>query len=710
MYGITSKPRFPATTAQATLEKDMSNLEPALFIRKVKLKMCLIVLLAISNVAIGSQPSETVSERVLSDENLLTENREPKVENHSSETVSITQNEKADVEDEPSIVRSLVIDGNESFSEQQIRALMRTDVWSVYDETVLKADLEAVARFYRENGYRFAHVDEGQLSVKKFADGVYLGIEIDEGRVGNITVTGNIKTKEDVIRRELLFMKGEVYTEADREESEQILRRKTYIGAAKVDAQWDERSKSVTIHVTIRELLSFPLGGDLNLNNQKRYWLLQYRDPNMFGSGQGTLWRYERISEIGEKTRSLVRGRYNNPRLFKSHWRFDGEYIQKREGDSLVVLLERPQYTLKSRWSASVRFSESVNPIFWYENAEKTDIFEQNLQGIYANVRRYFGDRYQQNYIGLWTTSRRSKYVPLEKLSASDAMLENRDIKRIGFTLGRQRIAYHKARFLRRMGQEENFLVGSQYALSLGYASPLYASDRSESYAELALGSGWMNGNRVFNLTTFAFSTNFRTRIERSILQAQTAWFYIDVFNTGDIYTLETGFRENGLFDFHQTFVAQFKTEMQFGWSGRSQVLLGAFDGLRGYAYRQFSGEKMMLLSLESRTIFGGTVFRKVDEALAAVATAVARPFSDRRVHLGVMLSGVVFADIGYIWNGKHTFNLASPKRSVGFGLRGSLSQFSGTGILRVEFAFPLDPPFSPSLKPRIFYGQERAF
>ncbi len=688
----------------------MSNLEPALFIRKVKLRVCLIVLLAISNVAIGSQPSETVSERVLSDEYLLTENREPKVENRSSKTVSITQNEKADVEDEPSIVRSLVIDGNESFSEQQIRALMRTDVWSVYDETVLKADLEAVARFYRENGYRFAHVDEEQLSVKKFADGVYLGIEIDEGRVGNITVTGNIKTKEDVIRRELLFMKGEVYTEADREESEQILRRKTYIGAAKVDAQWDERSKSVTIHVTIRELLSFPLGGDLNLNNQKRYWLLQYRDPNMFGSGQGTLWRYERISEIGEKTRSLVRGRYNNPRLFKSHWRFDGEYIQKREGDSLVVLLERPQYTLKSRWSASVRFSESVNPIFWYENAEKTDIFEQNLQGIYANVRRYFGDRYQQNYIGLWTTSRRSKYVPLEKLSASDAMLENRDIKRIGFTLGRQRIAYHKARFLRRMGQEENFLVGSQYALSLGYASPLYASDRSESYAELALGSGWMNGNRVFNLTTFAFSTNFRTRIERSILQAQTAWFYIDVFNTGDIYTLETGFRENGLFDFHQTFVAQFKTEMQFGWSGRSQVLLGAFDGLRGYAYRQFSGEKMMLLSLESRTIFGGTVFRKVDEALAAVATAVARPFSDRRVHLGVMLSGVVFADIGYIWNGKHTFNLASPKRSVGFGLRGSLSQFSGTGILRVEFAFPLDPPFSPSLKPRIFYGQERAF
>lgn len=628
----------------------------------------------------------------------------------TSEIATASQDKTTGLGDESKIVRSLVIKGNHSFSEQHIRALMQTDVWRVYDETVLESDFEAIINFYKANGYRFARVDTEQLSVKKFADGVYLGIEIDEGTIGKISLSGNEKTKKDVILRELLFSEGDIYTDADGEESEQILLRKIYIGAAKIEALWDDQLKAVVVHVTIKELLSFPLGADLNLNNQKRYWLLQFRDPNMFGSGQGTLWRYERISEVGERPRSLVRGKYHNPRLFNSHWNFDGEYIQRRDGDALVVLLERPQYTLKSRWSASVRFSESVSPVFWYEDASKTDIFEQNLQGAYANVRRYFGDRRQQNYVGLWANSRRSRYVLLENISPSKAMLENRDIKRVGFTLGRQRIAYHKTRFLRRMGREENLLIGSHYAISLGYASPLYASDRAVSYAELAWGSGWMQGSRFFNFTTVSLSSDFTSRIERSILLAQTAWFYTDVFNTGDIYTLESGFRKNGLFDFHQTFVAQFKTEMQFGWSGESQVLLGAFDGLRGYNYRQFSGEKMMLLSLESRTILGGTVFRKVDEALAAVATFVTRPFIDRPIHLGVVLSGIVFADIGYIWNGKRSFNLTTPKRSVGFGLRGSLSQFSGTGILRVEFAFPLDPPFTPSFRPRLFYGQERAF
>ena len=654
--------------------------------------LCLIMAISSQLSAVGQERFEETESNTQSP---YTENRKLKAESQS---------------DAANIVRSLVISGNNSFSNQQIRALMGTDVWSVYDETLLKADFQAIVRFYRERGYQFARIVEEQLSVKKFRDGIYLGIEIDEGTIGKIAVGGNIQTKEEVIRRELLFAEADTYTEADRVESEQILRRKTYIGAAKIEAQWDELSKTVTVHVSITELLSFPFGVDLNLNNQKRYWMLQFRDPNLFGSGQSTLWRYERISEIGERTRSLVRGRYNNPRLFTSHWNFDGEYIQKRDGDSLLVLLERPQYTLKSRWSASIRFSESVNPVIWYENGRETDRFEQNLQGAFANVQRYFGDRRQQNYIGLWATSRRLKYALLNKSGESGAMLEERDIKRVGFTLGRKHTAYHKTRFLQRMGQEENFLVGAQYALSLGYASALYGSDRAESYAELAVGSGWMRGDRFFGLTTVAINTNLTSRIERSVLQARTSWFYTDVFNTGDIYTLERGFRKNGLFDFHQTFVAQLTTEMQFGWSGRSQVLLGAFNGLRGYDYRQFNGEKMVLLNLESRTVFGGTIFHKIDEALAAVATFAARPFIDRPVHLGFILSGVVFADIGYIWNGRNSFDLTAPKRSVGFGLRSSLSQFSGTGILRVEFAFPLDPPFTLSLKPRIFYGQERTF
>ena len=59
----------------------------------------------------------------------------------ASEASTASQEQKGVLEDTANnTVRSLVIKGNNSFSEQQIRALMKTDVWSVYDESLLEAD------------------------------------------------------------------------------------------------------------------------------------------------------------------------------------------------------------------------------------------------------------------------------------------------------------------------------------------------------------------------------------------------------------------------------------------------------------------------------------------------------------------------------------------------------------------------------------------
>jgi len=470
--------------------------------------------------------------------------------------------------------------------------------------------------------------------------------------------------------------------------------------------------KNVFAHVTIKELWAFPFALDPSqlLNSHSKYFFAQVRDPNLFGSGQAGQVRYERKSEVGEKPRGFFTWKYRVPRLVNSHWNFNGEYIQKHEGDSWAVLLARPQYTLKSRWSARFSFSELIDEVLWYEAGEKTDTFERNIHAVSGRVRRYFGDRHRQNYIGLWAASQRSKYSPIEKFEDSRAAPSNRDTKLVGFTVGRQRVAYHQTRFLRGMGRVEDFFSGAQYGASLGYASPLYGADRAEAYTNIAFGSGWVRQNRFFGATIIEFSTYFTTRMERSIIQAQTSWFYTDVFNTGALYTVDKGFRKNGFFDVHQTFVAQFKTEMQFGWSGESQVHLGSFNGLRGYGYRQFSGEKMMLLSLESRTVCGGTLFRKIDDSISALATFCAKPLIKQPINLGLVLSVTAFADMGYIWNGQHTFNLSEPKRSVGFGLRGSFAQLSNAGIFRVELVFPLDPPFTLSFKPQLVYEIKRAF
>ena len=668
---------------------------------------CLIVLLGIDGQA---EVSSAASDQM------------PRAAIESVEETPASKNRSVDLRDEANIVRSLIIKGNNSFSEQQIRALMRTDVWNVYDASVLEADFEAITNFYKREGYRFARIVAAQNYVKKFEDGIYLGFEIDEGIIGHITVSGNTQTREHVVLRELLFQEGDVYIEADKTESERILRRKTYIGSAKIEPQWNVNSESVAIHVTITDLWS--LRGALDplpaINPEGGKFLIAVEDFNLLGSGHFGQFRYEGVIEREEDTRHFVRSRYQIPRLLNSHWSFDGEFTQRLEGGTwtsflerpqYIFLLERPQYSLESRWSASLLVSEQVHRMRWYENGVKTDIFERNLQTARGSMLRYFGDRYRQNYLGLWAESVRSRHERIETFGESAAAPSNRDINSVGVTVGRKRLAYHKTRFVTKMGQEEDFVAGSQYAFSIGYASPLYGSDRSESHARFIGVSGWTRGDHVLSTTVINLSTNFTTRIERSKIELQTAWYYVDVFKTGnDIYTVDKGFRKNGFFDFHQTVVAQFATEMQFGWSGEDQVNLGSDNGLRGYDPQQFSGEKMMLVRIESRTLCGGTLFSKIDDGLGAVATFIAKPFIRRSVKVGLVLSATVFADVGYIWNGRHSFNLNEPKSSVGFGLRGSFSRVSGPSIFRLGLAFPLNLPFATGLGPRLFYGFNQTF
>lgn len=606
------------------------------------------------------------------------------------------------------IVREIVITGNHSFSHKQILSLMQTEVGKQYDADTLKKDTEKITRFYVKNDITYARVKN---IPKKFNDGIYISIEIDEGKIGKITLNGNTKTKDNVILRELLFEEGDIYTEADRIESERILRQKGYIGAAKIEPKWDEKSDSIMIDVTITEFFSLTGALDPGINNQSGFFLAEVREPNLFGSGQGGEIRYERISEVNEKPRGFITMKYRIPRLVNSHWNFDGEYVQKREGDSWSVLFERPQYTLKSRWSAGFSISEQINHVRWFENGMKTDTFEQVIHRSSAGIQRYFGSREHQNYVGLWTSSQRTEYVPIESITVSEAAPIDRNMTHIGIMVGRKNVTYHQTRFIRSMGGDEDFFSGSQYSVSFGYASPLYGADRSESYVGLLYNTGWVYRNHVFGSTLLTYATSITDYIEDSLFQARSSWYLRDVFNTGDIYRVDEGFRKDGLFDFQQTFVLQFKTDMQFGLRGESQVILGALNGLRGYGLRQFNGEKMMLLSLESRTLCGGAFFEKINDGLTKIATFFSKPFiRNRNVDLGLVLSGTVFADFGYIWENWHSFEIRDVKRSVGFGLRGSFSKVSGAGIFRFELAYPLDPPFKPSLQPQLFYGIERAF
>ncbi|MCZ6679083.1 MAG: hypothetical protein O7E52_17760 [Candidatus Poribacteria bacterium] len=562
-------------------------------------------------------------------------------------------------------IRNVILTGNEAFSSDELQSLMHTQIGEDYSEALLRQDFDQIITFYQEHGFRFARIDESRLFIKKFSEGVYLRIHIDEGKIGKITVSGNQRTWTRVIIRELLFQVGDIYTWEDELESERILRRKRYLGSAEILATREPKTKLVWIEVEVTDLWTFIPALDVpTFSESNSGFLVALSDSNVLGSGDRARLRYQLIREEGEKTRRLVSGGYTESRLFDSHWEFDGVYTQKREGNSWEVRLRRPLYSLQTRWSADFRTSESVDEIRWYEHGTKTDTFERNAHSQSGTLIRSFGDRQQQTQIGLWALSRRSNFQQIEKLAPSEANFEDRDVKMIGVLFGHRHTEFIRARFLNQMGRVEDVHIGYGYSASIGHASPLYGSDRSQTNLSVAFNISQAHQDMLFLNASTDLTTRFTKRqIEDSVFNATIR-----------------AIRKNL---FHQTLAAQISTVMGFGLDGERQVILGGENGLRGYDTRQFSGEKMIRLNVESRMIFW-------EHSLLVVGSAI-------------------FADMGYIWNGEE-FNLGDVKRSVGAGLRFSIPKLNGSRVFRMDLAYPLDGPEKLSFKPILTYAIGHAF
>ncbi len=606
---------------------------------------------------------------------------------------------------DPQVVRKIILRGNEAFSDEQLRRGMRTEVGEIYDEVLLREDFKRIIDFYKKNGFSFARIDEERLLKKGFHDGVYLHIYIDEGRIGNLTVEGNSRTRNHVILRELLFNTGDVYTVEDELESERILRRKPYLGDAEIDASWDAETSTVQILVIVTDLWSVIPALDIPaFSKDSSDFLVQVVDSNMFGTGNLAQFRYQRISKTDETTRSFIRTRYTDPRLFSTHLEFDGYYIQQRMGDSWQVSLERPQYTLKTRWSAAFKALEHVDLKSWYERGRATHTYDRNVEGGSGQISRFFGERHRQMQLSVWVKAQRSKFAlrsfvpdatwaeikrensmfaPLEtstiprsrttlaQIKGAELKFspEDRDIKILGISIGRRDIDFVRTRYVNQMGRVEDIAVGYGYSMSIGYGSPFYGSDRSETVLNWLFSSSLAHQDSLFLNAHADFTTRFSNELRESVFNGRVKMI-----------------RKNLLY---QTLAAQMSTVFEFGLEGESQVILDGENGLRGYNPYAFSGEKMIILNIESRSIFRGGLFEKLESWL--------------------VVGSALFLDVGYVWN-EDEFLLSEPKRSVGAGLRFSIPRLSGSRVFRCDFAYALDVQGGTSRVPVITYGIGHVF
>lgn len=106
--------------------------------------------------------------------------------------------------------------GNTKYSSEALSEKLNIYKGDIFDQTLLDArltyDPDAIANLYLDNGYLFYQATPVEVNVD--ADSIDLEIQIYEGRqarINNVTITGNDRTNEHVIRREIRSLPGDLF-------------------------------------------------------------------------------------------------------------------------------------------------------------------------------------------------------------------------------------------------------------------------------------------------------------------------------------------------------------------------------------------------------------------------------------------------------------------------------------------------------------------
>src|SRR5438045_3230899 len=168
-------------------------------------------------------------------------------------------------------VGKITVSGYKVTTEEKIRAILKMKENSIYSPKALHDDAKAIADAYGTGGYvDLSIVPQGTPAGPARIDVHY---QIEEGNrffVQRINIVGNVRTKDKVIRREVLITPGDVFNTVRVETSKKRLENLGYF--AKVETYPEDTGvagrKDLTILVQEKRTGSLSLGGGFSTVEQ----------------------------------------------------------------------------------------------------------------------------------------------------------------------------------------------------------------------------------------------------------------------------------------------------------------------------------------------------------------------------------------------------------------------------------------------------------
>jgi outer membrane protein insertion porin family len=280
-------------------------------------------------------------------------------------------------------VKSLKLNSDDAVSADEIQKSIKTKVGTVYNVSQLRQDILTIADLYSKKGYAYA--DANPVSKLNDEDRtVDLSFEVDKGKkvyVGSIEVLGNLKTRDNVIRREFRLKEGELFDSSKLKRSKQRLNNLNFFEDVKINTHRGQDPDLIDILTTVTEKPSgsFSVGAGFS-SVENLIFTTSITQNNLLGNGQ-RLSLNAQLSSI----RTDFNLSFTEPRLFDSEILL-GVDLFNRDQDFLSFDSQSTGGGV--RLGKNVSEYDSINLRYRFDNVEVTGLSAADETELFKNETR----------------------------------------------------------------------------------------------------------------------------------------------------------------------------------------------------------------------------------------------------------------------------------------------------------------------------------
>jgi outer membrane protein insertion porin family len=195
--------------------------------------------------------------------------------------------------------------GESGIPEETLRKNVKLARGDLFNRETLLSDLLALTTLVNDEGYAQALVSPGVEKRKEYpvADVTYRFERGTKFRFGKVEISGNTKTMDRIVRRNLDVSDGRTYTATGLKTSKEHLTRISYFKDVKISTAPSAVPGEMDAKVEVQEGPTGTLSGGLGYSSlDKIFGVVQLTENNLFGRG----WKASLSSQFGARRTTFI--------------------------------------------------------------------------------------------------------------------------------------------------------------------------------------------------------------------------------------------------------------------------------------------------------------------------------------------------------------------------------------------------------------------